>query len=100
MSRHWHSDKQKQVTVLVGYEPEKEPWFGDVSIGRGFFMVVWEVGVPADTYETDHAFSNLDQSPPYSQTLEPYLQHLEDRWGVTLPDELITQLEKDQRENL
>lgn len=91
MSQHWHTDEGRRVTVLCGWDP---------PLGY-FFMVVWETGDRQEAETEPHDFSNLDTDfhTPFPQQLEPLTQHLEDRWGVTLPDELIEQLEEDRRLN-
>jgi len=89
VSQHWHTDAEKQVTVLSGWDPPLQY----------FFMVVWETGEHPDVQGETPDFSSLDFHTPFPRDLEPLTQHLEDRWGVLLPAELIDRLEEDKRQN-
>jgi hypothetical protein len=99
VSARWHTDPEKQVTILLGWESVKSNWVTGEPLGGGYFAVVWETGSRDAAESSDHAFSNLDQESAYTETLEPYTELLSERWGVTLPAELIGALEEDKRLN-
>lgn len=89
MNQHWHTDEGAQVTVLCGWDPPLQY----------FFMVVWETGDQQEARTEAHDFSSLDMDAPFQVQLETLTQHLEDRWGVILPAELIEELEADRKDN-
>lgn len=96
MSQHRYLDVEQEVFVLIGWESAKPNLLTGEPVGGGYHMVVYDADTPFEASDRP-AFSNLDQPDPYPTELVGYLQHLEDRWGVTLPDALLAQLEADRR---
>lgn len=96
MSQHRYLDALREVLVLVGWESVKPNFLTGEPVGGGYHMAVYDADTPFGASDRP-AFSNLDQPDPYPTTLVDYLQHLEDRWGVTLPGALLERLEEDRR---
>lgn len=96
MSHHRYPDVEREVLVLIGWERVRPNLLTGEPVGGGFFMVVYDAEHSERTSDAP-AFSNLYQYDSYPTELAGYLQHLEDRWGVTLPGDLLARLEDDRR---
>lgn len=81
MSQRWYTNAEH--TVLVGYDRPLQ----------GFFAVVWTRG--ADPDRDEPLWSNLEERLSHPPTPEPWLQVLRERFGITLPERLLAELEED-----
>lgn len=81
MSQRWYTNDQ--YTVLVGFDRPLQ----------GYFAVVWRRHQNPDTGAP--VWSNLEESVSHPPTPEPWLHVLRKRFGITLPKDLLAELEKD-----
>jgi hypothetical protein len=90
MNKHWHHDKEANVSVMIGWDKPLQY----------FYCVVYPY-LPDKRQIEDHLYSNLDGAEGIEMTdLTRYQYILKNRFNVVLPESLVIQLIEDQLNNL